>query len=266
MVRKILLFVLTGIILSSVKMIAQDDSIDTLNFEVQPIQEEKPPYFAIGGGYTATFLFLNMDGLNSHFASNNFSLPDLKSPIYMSGVHGFTAIGIVPNVRIGFMGMGGSKKVQADLAVKDKIDTTKIYNVTRGAEYSVYYTGFTLDYGFILFRSFALIPGVSGMWATATIESYQTEKAVDWTEFKPETKSNNFLNRAEGSFFYVQPYLNAEYAATPFLMVRASVGYSLSFSGTWTYNRDASFNSVPSTINTSGLTAQLGLFIGLFNY
>lgn len=250
------LLILAIVIFASVfNGFAQDNMLDSLNFEVSAVKEEKPPYFALGGGYTGTFLFADMTELNK--IAKNYGLSDLKSNIYLSGVQGFTAIGIIPNLRLGFWGLGGSQKTEL------KIDTASL---TRGLNYSLSFTGFSIDYGINLIKSLAVLPGISAGWVTATMEAYQSSNSFDFANFKPGNDLNNYRQRAEGSFYFIQPNLNLEYAVTPFLMARLNVGYSYSFSGDWKYNQDATLTNVPTGINANGMTVQFGVFVGLFNY
>lgn len=238
---------------------SQDDRLDELEFESATINEEKPPYFAIGGGYTGTFIFTNFDELNKKLLEQTFRFSEdaLSAPIFLSGVQGFTAIGIIPNVRLGFLGMGGSKRVE-------KRDT--IINLNKNVEYSLSFQGVFIDYGFILMKSLALIPGITFGWGNRTIEVYQAPAEISWDQFEAIGDINKFLNRAEGNFYFVQPNINFEYALTPFFMIRANVGYSLSFGGEWTFNQTSKLSNVPDKIDANGLTLQLGLFLGLFNY
>lgn len=238
---------------------SQDDRLDELEFESVTIKEEKPPYFAIGGGYTGTFIFLNFDELNKKLSEQTYSFPKdaFSSPIFLSGVQGFTAIGIIPNVRLGFLGMGGSKTVE-------KKDT--VINLNKSVEYSLSFQGISIDYGIILMKSLALIPSITFGWGTRTIEVYQAPSEISWDRFEAIGDINKFLNRAEGNFYFVQPNVNFEYALTPFFMIRANAGYALSFGGEWTFNRTSKLINVPSKIDANGFTVQLGLFLGLFNY
>ncbi|MCX7736856.1 MAG: hypothetical protein N2319_09100 [Candidatus Kapabacteria bacterium] len=241
------------------KLFSQDDRLDELEFESATIKEEKPPYFAIGGGYTGTFIFTNFDELNKKLLEPTYRFPEnaLSAPIFLSGVQGFTAIGIIPNVRLGFLGMGGSKSVE-------KKDT--VINLNKHVEYSLSFQGISIDYGIILMKSLALIPGLTFGWGNRTIEVYQAPAEVSWDGFQAIGDLNKFLNRAEGNFYFVQPNVNFEYALTPFFMIRANAGYALSFSGDWTFNRTAKLINVPDKIDANGFTVQFGLFLGLFNY
>ena len=238
---------------------SQDDRLDELEFESATIKEEKPPYFAIGGGYTGTFIFLNFDELNKKLLEQTFSFSEeaFSAPVFLSGVQGFTAIGIIPNVRLGFLGMGGSKTVE-------KYDS--VIKLNKYVDYSLSFQGISIDYGIILMKSLALIPGITFGWGKRTIEVYQAPAEISWDDFKAIGEIQNFLNRAEGNFYFVQPNLNFEYALTPFFMIRANAGYALTFGGEWTFNRTAKLTNVPDKIDANGFTVQFGLFLGLFNY
>ncbi len=250
---------MTTLLFFSGNIFAQDDRLDELEFESATIKEEKPPYFAIGGGYTGTFIFTNFTELNKKLLEPtfNFSQDALTAPIFLSGVQGFTAIGIIPNVRLGFLGMGGSKTVEK----KDSL-----INLNKHVEYSMSFQGVSIDYGIILMKSLALIPGITFGWGTRTIEVYQAPSEISWDKFNAIANLNNFLNRAEGNFYFLQPNINFEYALTPFFMIRANAGYALSFGGEWKFNRTANLTGVPKKIDANGFTVQLGLFLGLFNY
>ena len=51
---------------------AQDEDLDSFQFDSEPIQEESIPYFGLGVGYVGTFMYLNFDELNKHLAANKF--------------------------------------------------------------------------------------------------------------------------------------------------------------------------------------------------
>ncbi len=239
----------------SINLFSQDDKVDNMQFEETPVIEERPNYFAIGAGYVGTFIFANYSEVNSLLSSNKLDLPEFKNPIYMSGAHGVTGIGIIPNIRVGFFGLGGTANVNRNIG-----DTLK------GASYSISLGGFSLNYGIVLFKSFAILPGVNLGWSSATLEVYKTSKSFDWTKLDNKDEVNAYNKRAEGTFWFAQPHIDMEYALTPFLMVRANVGYSMSFLPTWKYNKEATLDNVPSGLNTSGMTLQFGILVGLFNF
>ena len=99
------------------------------------------------------------------------------------------------------------------------------------------------------------------------MEHCQTETTLDWSS-NPLNKADtsNYMIRAKTGFWFVQPMLNLEYAITQFSMIRASVGYNLSFSDSWTIDRNATLSNVPTGINPNGLNVQVGIFLGVFGY
>lgn len=228
---------------------AQDES-SNIQFEESNVQIEKPPYFGLGGGYVGNFLFLNLEEVNNLCKSHD--LEDIKSPLYLSGAQGFTAIGLVPNLRIGFSGYSGFKKVEKQEA----------YNTTKGLKCEVTYTAFGIDYGFVPFKSIAILPGLNFGWSKITLNNYKISQ-FSWEDLKTNTFSSNTV---EGSFWIVQANVNLEFAATPFLMLRLGVGYPFSFGPKWKLNDVVEVSNVPSNIKPNGFVLNFGIFAGLFNY
>lgn len=250
---------LSFVLFSSI-VTAQDDKIDGLAFDTEPLREEKTPYFAIAGGYTGSFFFSNLDDLNSALKTAGFGMSDeFSAPIYLSGVQGFTGIVIVPNMRVGFHSQSGMQKISNDIVISDK-------SYTRQLEYSINMNSLSFDYAITIAKSFAIIPGVSAGWGRLSLESSQAESELDWTKFTPTPYDLNFMQRAEASFWLIEPNVNIEFALTNFLMLRANGGYTMSFMNDWEMNRTATLKNVPDGINGTGFHFQFGVFLGLFNY
>ena len=227
----------------------QDNRNLDFQFEETEMAEVKPPYFGLGGGYIGGFVFPKFDEVTNKFSD----FGDLKGSIYLSGAEGFSAIAIIPNVRLGFFGFNGSKSYE-----KSRNDTTT------GVSYASGFTGFSIDYGYVPFKSLAFLGGVNIGWSNITIEKYKSTSSVDWNSLSGEPTA--YFWRIEGKFWFIEPKINIEYAITPFFMIRGGVGYSFVFSRKWEYNRFAMVDNVPTSLNTNGLKVQFGLFLGLFNY
>lgn len=237
---------------------AQDDKLDKLSFEDSPLLDEKPPYFAVGGGFVGTWLFTNFDELN--IGAKAFGVEEFKSPVFLAGAQGFTAIGVIPNLRVGVLSIGGKATSQKTF------DTAAVGNtlpVTRTMEYSTSLTGGTIDYAIQPFKHFAIIPGVMIGAGTVAIERSQTTQARNYGDPLPST--DNFFHRIDASYIALQPNLNIEYAITQFSMIRVNAGYMMSFMGDWKADRQTVVSGVPDKINSNGLTLQFGIFVGLFN-
>ena len=230
---------------------AQDDKLDKLSFEESPLLDEKQPYFAVGGGFLGTFLFTNFDELN--VSSTAFGVGEFKSPVFLTGAQGFTAIGVIPNIRIGVLSVGGKATSQV----------TDTASITKTIEYSTSLTGLTLDYAIQPFKHFAVVPGVMLGFGTVAVERSQTTASRSYTD--PIPSINNYFHRLDASTIALQPNLNIEYAITQFSMIRVNAGYMMSFMGDWKADRQTIVTGVPDKINSSGLTLQFGIFVGLFN-
>jgi len=264
--------ILILMVLISVTIVnAQDEDLDKLNFEEQnyeQFQEEATPYFVIGGGPVMNMMFLNYDDINSQLVDKYFSNPDkynLDGFYYQFGAQGMISIGLIPNVRIGVIGLGGQK------SLKNPLDTTiGGSQYSRYFDYTIGYTGINLDYAWVPFTGFkfALVPGVTLGWGTIDIETYQTQKDIEFDDIKPESNLANYYTKLETSYLHVAPMLSFEYSPTFLSLFRASIGYTMSFAGDWKINsnQDSKIKNVPDGFNSNGLTLQFGVILGIFNY
>ncbi|MCX7909783.1 MAG: hypothetical protein N2560_09775 [Ignavibacteria bacterium] len=225
------------------------DNLDNVQFEESNVQIEKPPYFGLGGGYVGNFLFIKLDEINN--LCKSIGIDEIKSPMFISGAQGFTAIGLVPNLRVGFSGYSGIKKSEKQ----------ENFN-TKGMKFEIEFTSFAIDYGIVLFKSFAILPGVNFGWSKITLNKYLINK-FDWNDLKSNNYSSNIV---EGKFWFVQPGVNVEFAATPFLMLRLGVAYPFPFGAEWKLNDVVEVTSVPNEIKPQGFVLNFGIFVGLFNY
>ena len=260
---RIKIFALALILFGSMTAWSQDDMLDSLDlsFESSPMKEDKIPYFAIAGGFTGTFFFANFNEIDKMIESNfpSFGNERFKgSNIFMPGAEGFTAIGIIPNMRLGFFGAGGSKTIKAVNA-----------DTTRSIDYSVSFNGISFDYAYVPTRRLAILVGVNLGWGTMAIEYFRTTSKYNWNQFNENSNPDNFMSKTDAGYWLVQPHLNIEFALTPFIALRGSAGYSVSLMNEWKFNKNSAFsesNKPPDKLNASGLYAQFGLFLGLFNY
>lgn len=242
-----------------INMQAQDDRLDDFTFDTEPIQRESIPYFAVAGGAIVGFHFPDYAELNNQLKAANFNVPEFSGLIPMWGAQGFTGTVFVPNLRIGFFGMGGTSTVSAPV-------TGEGSSSTRYVDYSISQSGISLDYALVPFKSFAILPGVSIGRGNLSIESYQTAQGIEWNDFTPIPSKPTNLTRLENGYWFVKPELYLEYALTNFLMFRASAGYNFVFGSKWTMNNESEVSNVPDKLNSPGPQLQVGLFLGLFNY
>ncbi|HYF02996.1 MAG TPA: hypothetical protein VEC36_06450 [Patescibacteria group bacterium] len=243
---------------------SQDDELDDFKFDDAPGAETEAPYFAVAGGYLATLFFPSFEELNKT-VTGTFGLEELKTPVFVQGGEGFIAFPYIKNSRIGFFGIAGGTDRQRDVRVANPVAETDTLTASRNFEYRVSFTGISLDYALMLGRKFAIVPNARVGFGTMSLQAYQGVEERNWTDFNASANNVNYLNRLEANYWFVQPGIHFEFAATPFFMVRASGGYTLSFMpGEWEYNHVSRVTTVPSEIKATGATAQIGIFLGLF--
>ena len=238
-------------------MIAQDDKLNQFSFEDVPTEEAKPPYFAVSGGFISTWLFTNLTDLNT--LTNSVVGASYSSPVVLFGGEAFAAIGIIPNVRVGFMSIGSINNTLQSSSPGLGGPTQ------RQTEYTISMTGLSIDYAITPFKGFSIIPGVRGGWGAVNYEISQSSSALQAYPIFPIASTTNFMRRMRSNMLFALPNVNIEYAFTLVSMVRLNVGYNLSFMQDWRADNASTLTGVPTNINASGLTAQVGLFVGLFN-
>lgn len=261
------MIVLALLFTSIASMKAQDDRLDELTFEETVIQEEKIPYFGVGGGFVFSLFSPELQDVNAQLATAG--LGGLTKPMTMTGAIGVATIGILPNVRVTISNLGGS------IGTDEKAFTIGQKEYLRSASLSNAYTGFGFDYAFSLAKSLYLIPGVTGGWGTMEITTTQYAKGIETTNNPiggSPSDVNVFSHSLRNNYFMVNPGLSVEFAPAllgsdkpRIVTVRAHAGYALSFMGDWKENGKSIVNNVPSGIEASGLAFQLGFMIGLFN-
>jgi hypothetical protein len=236
------------IALFSIKLIAQDEKLDDLPFTDEPLKEEKSSYFVLGGGVSGTLLFNNVDNINNMLKTSGY--PEITSPLFALGGQGITGLPWVPNLRVGISGMGGIKTTS-----NSKADTSSNYQFSS--------LGLSLGYGFIFTKGLAIVPEVSISSAGVVIERYYTSGN---TNFETIGNAKSGLSKLTNSFINLQPQLNIEWATTNFLMLRVAVGYNYQLSSDWKLNYQTAVSNVPDGFKVSNMYAQIGVFLGLFNY
>lgn len=234
---------------------AQDERLDEFSFDDLPEEELSNPYFALAGGFVLTVFNPSLTDANT-IIQRSMPGSSFSTPVLLTGAQVFTGLGFIPNSRIGFITQSGSREVTNTLA-----DT-----VRRGS-YSVSFSGISLDYAFVLFPRFAVVPGVTGGWGTTRMEVSQSLNSREFGGIGGSDWDGS-ANRAswmQASHWYAQPKLDIEYAITQFSMIRLNAGYNFAFMGDWEADGSAKVNNVPNTFSSSGLTFQVGVFIGFFN-
>lgn len=243
-------------------LLAQGGGEDDYDFSEIPVEEEDIPYIGVGGGYQLLVTLLDMTELNKVNAS--LGLGAFTGGLFMHGGGGWTAIGIIPNVRLGVFGGAGSKEVTKTETIADSA-------FDRSMRFSAGYTVAHIDYAIPVFSKFTVAPGVMIGGGSTTLEYTQTKEGTSFSSLFDPAKSNgpggdlSYQTSVTRSYPVFIPTLNIEYALTQFILVRAGAGYSMTtlFGDTWDDRHGNVVSGVPD-INADGLTFSAGLFLGLF--
>jgi hypothetical protein len=250
-----LMTLVMGLILSGTLSAQNTEEFD---FDDIPVDDAGQYYVAIGGGYLGMIPFMKFDELNK--LSGSLGLGTFDGPLLLNGGGGLASILVVPNVRLGVFGAGGSRLVEADV-----VDNNVTYK--RSLRYGASVTAAQIDYAIRLVGSLTVLPGVMVGAGSQSLELTQTR--VDSAGFggiftpTPGPDANHY-GRITNSYFFYYPAVNFEYAFTKFMMFRAGVGYAGSaWAGKWADGAGAEIKGVPD-IKPNGVSIQFGLFVGLF--
>jgi hypothetical protein len=238
---------------------------DEYDFNDIPVDDQALPYIGVGGGYLGMVGLLDYDELNKIGEGLGMGAESFKGPMWFHGGGGFTAIYVIPNVRLGIYGSGGSKEVSRTVTLNN-------VDYKRTLRFGMTMTAVQLDYAFPLVGKLSVFPGV--LLGLSNYDLNATQYRQDTVGFGGLLGSAGFdgtdtdnLNRETHlttSTFFVHPALNLEYPLTQFFLLRLGAGYGWSFPfGEWETPNEVVAKDVPN-LKADGLIVQFGLFIGLF--
>ncbi len=255
------LLLLIAVLMAPLFMVAQDDEIDELPFDNEPLRDDSRSYFVLAGGMTFDWLMVNEDYLNSF---DDCDCLELSGPIQMIGGQGVTGIPWVKNMRIGVFGYGGSieSEIEEYPGIDESGDAILMSGRQRNLTASMF--GFSLHYGYVPFEHFAILGGVNAGWGDITHEDFLGNTSTD----QMITASGGFgMNRYEKNFFFAMPNIQIEYALANFIILRADASYNLTFAQDekWTFNTLGTSTQNPD-LDLSGLKVGFGVMIGLVNF
>ncbi|MFN5874969.1 MAG: hypothetical protein ACK45E_01700, partial [Ignavibacteria bacterium] len=228
------------IVTGSLAATAQDDRLSSLNFDEEPLPEETTPYAAVGVGPVLNLYMPDVADVNAKAAS--LGLGNLSSPLLMFGAEIYTAVGIVPNVRLGFSWLSGSVGTAADVAVGAN-------TLRRSLDYHVSTRTIHIDYALTASKAFTILPGVGLCWGNTMIDVRQNDSNVDWNGIIDTSTSGNNTSLTQSSLVAL-PRVSFEYVLTPFLAIRAQGAYAVQFSTSeWQANGYSTVANMPSSVS-----------------
>lgn len=254
--KRYLLVFFSLLVIFNLYLIAQEQEED----EILPPKRSKSGKLGGAGGFTPTFLFLdNIDVINQFISSANGAKLD-NGPLALYGGQGYGYIMLVENLRVGGLGLSGTRKSKA-------LDPNTF--TRRDIEYTVGYGGVTIEYAFPIVPrldiSAGVMLGAGGVDVKMTKNTYDTKVWNDvWSEYGSPSPTSEYTRKLSGTFFVYQPSLNVEYAILRWVGLRVGVSYVGMSGGSWKMDDNYDVSGVPSDMNGNGFMINTGLFVGTF--
>lgn len=259
--KKVLL--LMAVLMLPMFLTAQDDEIDNLPFDNEPLRDDARTYFVLAGGVTYDWLMIDEKEMNSFIGSQGDQGLLLSAPLQLVGGQGVIGIPWVKNLRIGVFGYGGNLKSNLSVYKGVEIDGTPTgFDSEVQTSLTASMFGFSLHYGYVPFEHFAILGGLNTGWGDMNYEVYTAVIMPN-----PDAPQGFGIERFEKNYFFVMPNIQLEYAITSYIILRADASYNLTFAQKtdWKYN-NLGTNSVNPDFNLNGMKVGFGVMVGLANF
>ncbi len=225
-----------------------------------PPKRSKAPKFGAFGGLTGGWLSVDVGPINNFLAAGKGASLS-KNGVFLIGGGGAAYIMVVPNLRVGYTGMGGSIK-------STSLDGV---GVRRDAELSAGFWGITVEYVYTLVDRLDVTGGILLGKGGIDITLNQSNGGSNtWLSEQTYFGSgltnppNNVTRRLTSSFFTWVPEVNLEYAVMGWLGVRAGVSYVGMSAPSWQVDGTYDLLGVPSNVTGKGFMVNFGVFVGTY--
>jgi hypothetical protein len=181
--------------------------------------------------------------------------------IFMAGGTGAAYIMLVPNLRVGGLGMSGNQKTTS-------LDAT---GIRRDAEVKIGYGGVTVEYVVPVVErfdfAFGVMLGAGGMdiilrQSNGGANTWKSEQ--DLLGSSLGTIGNNFTRTLSGSFFIYIPSVSLEYAVLNWMAIRLGASYVGMAAPSWKVDGNYDLMNVPGEVSGRGFMVNAGLLVGTF--
>lgn len=232
--------------------VAQDEPI--------PPKRSRMAKVGVFGGFTPGLLFLDTKPINA-FLVGGKGAPLSENGVFLYGGAGAAYIMVVPNFRIGGIGMNGSTS-------STSLDAT---GIRRDAELKVGYGGVTLEYVIPIVERFdfavGAMLGVGGIDITIRqsnggSSTWQSEQ--DYFKTGLGAPANNTTRVLSGKFFVLIPSASFEYVVLPWMALRLGVSYVGMIGPSWQVDGKYELLGVPGEVSGKGLMINGGILVGFF--
>lgn len=228
----------------------------------EPIPPKRSRLVKVGlyAGFTPGWLFMDVKPINTFLLAGK-GAPLKDDGVFMSGGGGAAYIMLLPNVRVGGVGMSGAlKSASVDLS-----------GIRRDTKLAVGFGGVTIEYVVPVVERLDLAFGGMLGWGGLDLTLRQSNGGTNtwvgeqnlfgsWTAGSP----GNMTRTLSGSFFIWSPSVNVEYALLGWLGVRLGASYVGMSIPSWSVDTNYDLLGVPSDITGKGFMLQAGVFVGTF--
>jgi hypothetical protein len=255
--RTILLFALLAFSFQSISL-AQDDDI--------PIPPTRSRAAKIGGfvGFTPGWLSVNVNPLNA-FITGAGGSPLKDNGVFMTGWEGeFYVLFILPNLRMGGVGMSGSISSSA-------VDQA---GIRRDVELRAGWGGVNIEYVVPIVPrldfAFGAVLGTGGIDVTLREDAGGAKTwSSEWGSFgsgnyQSGSQVSSVTRKLTGSYFIWVPSARVEYAVIGWLAIRLGVSYAGMSSPSWKLDDKYDLAGVPGDISGKGFMVNGAILIGTF--
>jgi len=238
--------------------------LSTIAFsQEEPIPPKRSQMAKVGavGGFTTTFLFMDMGPINDFLSGGKMGRPLSNSPVFMDGGAGAAYIMIVKNLRVGGIGMGGS----ATVSVLDPAT-----GIRRDATVKAGYGAVSFEYVVPLVQHLDLVGGLQlGAGGIDIVVSKSDGNAISWTGEQTFLGSDNaspgtVTRTLSGKFLIWVPSVSLEYSFLGWAGVRVGASYMGMSSPSWKLDSNWDILNVPSSVSGKGWTVNVALLVGTF--
>jgi hypothetical protein len=210
------------------------------------------------GGYLPGWNYYNFDKLNS-FIELTGALKFSNHGFFYHGGGGYIYIMIVPNLRIGGIGLGGNQTLTSRTIIGN-IKEIK-FNQSFGGlslEYTSSISSVNISYGAIIGVGETKIY-LKSLFGNANWNDI-------WKYFEDTmTTNHSYSNSISANYLTLVPILNLEYSLSRFTAIRLGCGYAINFNSSWYLNENEKVQNVPSNILENNFFLSGGILIGFFS-
>ena len=230
----------------------------------EPIPPKRSQMAKVGlfAGFTPGWLNIDVQPFND-FIVKAKGAPLSDNGMFMYGGAGAIYIIVLPNVRIGGVGMSGSLK---------STNLDAVSNIRRDAQLNAGFGGLTIEYVIPFNERLDLSMGGMIGWGGVDLtvragnglaNTWDAEQTMLGSVGLP-SPTNNVTRVYSGRFFVLVPSVNLEYSFLAYLAGRIGVSYVGMMLPSWQVDSNYDLLNVPSSVSGKGFMVQAGLFLGTF--